>query len=292
TRLDGLFVEGMARGTRGQWDLLQGRYLNAYFDGRRAIKYLRLVSRLDPDYHDADLGLGVFEYQIAHFSGLLASIGGLLGLRGSEPEGLRLLRSAMEHGRYAKEQAAQFLATIYIVDRGDWASALPIVLRLRRDFPDSPYAELLELEARWKLGDRTASLKLGRSLFARAQADPEGFRRKLLSLACGLTGESCLDAGQAASMRAWLEAAIASVDKPERPPQGQDLDYLVFLRLLRGQANDALGASGAAASDYDWVRQQPDVLGSRARAQACLRGGCPASEQIDYLRSLARPPSR
>src|SRR5258708_5579202 len=65
-KADGHFVEGMALGTRGQWSLMRGHYMKAFFDAKKAIKHLKKVPKIDSSYRDVDLGLGVFDYQAAH----------------------------------------------------------------------------------------------------------------------------------------------------------------------------------------------------------------------------------
>lgn len=251
-RADGHFVSGMALGTRGQWGLMRGHYVKAYFDGKKAMKHLKKVPKLDPDYHDVDLGLGVFDYQAARLSGTLAALSAIGGLRGDEKRGLAEIRSAVEHGKHARVQAAQMLTTIFILDKRDFQSALPVVQELRRDFPESVYFLSLEILARWKLGQREHSLELGRAMFEAQRRDPPAFDRKLLSLVCGLTGEQCLDAAQTAAMAEWFDAAIAAAPKPKTPPSGKgpkaraaqeaaafERDYLAALKKYRAWLEEA-----------------------------------------------------
>src|SRR5207253_4612780 len=118
---------------------------------------LKKVPKIDPDYRDVDLGLGVYDYEMAHLQGL-AKLSGLLGVRGDEKKGLEELRSGMERGRYARRQSAEFLAMIYILDKKDWAAALPVVEYLGRDIPESPYYDSLEALVLWRLGRKDESL--------------------------------------------------------------------------------------------------------------------------------------
>lgn len=308
-KADGHFVEGMALGTRGQWSLMRGHYMKAFFDAKKAIKHLKKVPKIDASYRDVDLGLGVFDYQAAHASGL-ARLSGVLGLRGDEKRGLEELRSAMDHGHYATRQAAEFLVTIYIMDKQDWAQALPVVQKMRQEFPESPYYASLELLVRWKLGQKEESLKLGPALFDMAKADPTRFNRKLLSMVCGLMGEECLGKAQASAMRDWLTAAIDAAPAPKpapktagtrkgakaAPPAGAagsaDAErYLSTLHLYRGYMNDALGKTDEGAADYDWTLKHAEFADSRSRAQECQENGCPAKDLLLYLRSISREDS-
>jgi hypothetical protein len=140
---------------------------------------------------------------------------------------------------------------------------------------------------RWALGDADASLRLGRDLFAKARADPEAARRKLLSLACGLADGSCLGPVQAAASRAWLTAALAAAPPPPAAA-GDDLAYLSLLHLYRGYMEDALGRRQEALADYGWALAQPDFWDVHARAQRCSAAPCPPREVLSYLRALSR----
>ncbi len=285
TRRDGHFAGGMALGTRGQWDLMKGHYLKAYLDGRHAVKHLKKAAKLDPSYADTDFGLGVFDYEAARLSGMAKLGSTLVGVRGDEARGIALIENAVERGRYASRQAAEFLMTLYILDQSDWRKARPALEKLRHDFPESPYFLSVELALRWRLGEKEASLSLGQALFEQAKADPAGFNRKLLSLVCGLQDGACLGRSQAEQARQWLDAAVAAA--PQKP-SADELAYQSLLRLYRGYAQEALGLPQEAVPDYRWVLAHPDFSDAHARAEACLRQGCPPSEILIYLKSLSR----
>ena len=280
-RADGYFVSGMALGTLGQWRLMKGHWLEAYLDGKKAVKHLKKCLKLDKNYIDAELGLGVFDYQTAHLSGA-ARLGMLFGLKGNEKRGLENIRLAMEKSRYSRRQAAQLLAQIYIVDKRDDVSALPVVQSLRRDFPESPYFLFLESMVRSRLGDRDGSLALGRELYSRIAADPAAFHQKWLTLVCGLSGPRCLSPGDAEAALAWLDRALETVSGDA--PSG----FAALLRLLRGQALDALGRRAEAGAEYRKCLALPDFDFAHERATACLAAHCGRAEQLRRLRALSQ----
>ncbi|HEX4047507.1 MAG TPA: hypothetical protein VH309_06715, partial [Elusimicrobiota bacterium] len=210
-RADGYFVSGMALGTLGQWRLMKGHWIDAYFAGKKAIKHLRKCVKLDPDYYDAYLGLGVFDYQAARLSGI-AKLGFLLGVRGDEQRGLAEIRLAAGKSRYARRQASEFLLCIDLIDRRDFAASLSVLEKLRADFPQSPYYLFLEAQVRDRLGERSASQELGRRLYAQIAADPAAFEPKWLTLVCGLTGPDCLSQPDAEAALGWFDRALQDAD--------------------------------------------------------------------------------
>lgn len=306
-RADGYFVMGMALGTRGQWGLLRGHYVKAYFDGKKAIKQLKKALKLDDEYYDAELGLGVFDYQSAQMSGVLKTLSAVGGVKGDEKRGLEKLHLASEKGKYGHKQATEMLMMIYFHDKRDYASALPLLEKLRKEFPESVLFIALEAAARERTGDLEGSLALGKELFKSADADAPGFRRKLLSLTCGALGERCFEPTVVGQIAKWFDAAIEREEKQlpalrkaaaaagKRPSQRPSVDalaagerYLSLLRLYRGQLHDLLGRREDSDADYRKVLAGPDVSDAKPRAKECLARLCDAKNQLEYLRALSR----
>lgn len=281
TRADGYFVSGMALGTLGQWRLMRRHMLDAYFTGKKAVKQLRRCQKLAPNYADVRLGLGVFDYQTAHLSGV-AKLGVLFGMKGNEKRGLEGIVYAAERSPTAGRQAAQLLSQIYLTDMRDYARALPVVQRLRRDFPDSPYFVFIEALLRHRLGDWDGSLALGRELYAAVEADPAAFRTKWLTLVCGLSGADCLSKGDADLALTWFDRAIDATSA--ETPTG----FHTLLHLFRGQLLDAVGRRDEAVAEYRRALALPEFDYAHERAFACQSAPCGRAEILRRLRAMSR----
>lgn len=284
-KADGYFVSGMTHGTRGQWNLMKGKWFDAYRDGKKAVKHLKKCVSLDEGYEDAYLGLGVFDYQAAHLSGI-AKLGALFGLRGDEKRGLERIQRAVDHATIARRQAAQFQLSIYLLDMKDDAKALAATERLRKDFPDSVYFVFLEAMLKAKLGDKDGSLAAAREVHKAVAADPKAFRRKWLTLVCGLSGEQCLSTADSERALEWLSWALEATAKEETPKKPDS--FRTLLRLLRGQALDALGRRDEAAKDYQKVEFAPPIGESRDIARQCLASPCGREAILARLREFSR----
>jgi tetratricopeptide (TPR) repeat protein len=281
TRADGYFVSGMALGTLGQWRLMKGHWMDAYFAGKKAIKHLKKCVKMDPSYDDAYLGLGVFDYQAAHLSGV-AKLGVLLGMRGDEKRGIAEIQLAMGKSRYSRRQAAEFLLSIYLIDTHDFARALPVAQTLRAEVPGSPYYVFLEALLRHRLGDWDGSLAVGRELYAQLEADPAAFRAKWLTLVCGLSGADCLAKEDAERAVRWFDHAIEATSKEK--PSG----FQALVRLFRGQLLDSLGRRDEAVADYSKALALPEMDFTRRRAAECLAAPCGRLEVLGRLRALSQ----
>jgi tetratricopeptide (TPR) repeat protein len=283
-RADGYFVAGMALGTRGQWSLLRGHWMQAYFDGKKAVKYLKKCVKIDPSYHDAYLGLGVFDYQAARLPAII-QYSPLIGIRGNEERGLERMHQAAQLGRFGSRQARQLLTSIYIIDKKDYTRAFALLARLREDFPQSPYFNFIDVLLRHRMGDSRGSLREAANLFEKMRSSPVNFDRKLLSLFCGLTAPHCLDRQAAQSSLDWLDKALSAPETKKRD------HWRALLRLLRGQALDILERRQEAMLEYKRVLASPDFAKLRQRAGRCLLDPCLADETLDYLRSLSKADS-
>jgi tetratricopeptide (TPR) repeat protein len=279
-RADGYFVGGMALGTLGQWRLMKHHYIDAYFAGKKAIKDLKKCRKLDEAYYDADLGLGVFDYQSANLSGI-ARMGFLIGIHGNEKKGLEQIQTAIDQSRYSMRQAASFLISIYLIDKHDFAKALPIILLMENAIPESPYYFFLEAYARFRINDAWGSRTAARRLFSIAQADPAAFRPKWLTLVCGLSGGDCLAAADAQGALAWIDDALVSEEG--RRPDG----FQALLRLLRAQALEDLGRRDEALPEYRRTLKLPAFDFTHDRATECLAGPCGRDNQLRWLKAMA-----
>jgi hypothetical protein len=272
------FLVGMALGTRGQWKMLRGHWIGAYFDGKHAVKHLNRCLELDSGFYDAYIGLGLYDYQTDRLPRVLR-LSALLFVRGNAKRGLERLQLAFERSRYTPSYAAQYLASIYTVDQRDDAKALPYLRYLRSRYPSSPYFRLLEASALARLGD-PAAFDAARSLAEAARRDPAFFGRKQLSLWCGLYGDRCLSTGGVRAAREWFSKAL------EREAGRAPTFWSCVLHFYRGVCLDLLGEREGAKADYEAALAGP---GGEAAplARHCLETACGRDEVLRELKAMS-----
>ncbi|MBI4639986.1 MAG: hypothetical protein HY731_04795, partial [Candidatus Tectomicrobia bacterium] len=104
------FFLGAAYGFRGLLYGSQRKWLFAYINGRRGKEFLEKTLEIDPEYYDAYLGLGMYNYTLARLPSRMKVLSFLLMIKGNEDEAIRQLRVSMEKGVYTRTEAKVFLA--------------------------------------------------------------------------------------------------------------------------------------------------------------------------------------
>ncbi len=274
---EAFFVAGMSLGLRGQWRLSNRQYFKAYLDGKKAIKYLKRCVEIDPAFHDAYLGLGIFDYQAAVLPGVLR-LGALLLARGDRARGLARIREAIDQGQFANRQAASFLMTILQTQEKDYAGALVLARRLKADFPESLYMGGVEATLLAGAGDVPGSAAAWSAVYARLSSDPAVFRRKAWGVFCGGYGEACVSLERLAIVEDWATKALAT-SVPDVPAGWPSALY-----LARGLARDARRGIKEAREDYSAALADPNAAPLvRELAGSCIRQTC-SSERIFSFR--------
>ena len=214
-----------------------------------------------------------------HLPGVL-KISTLFFIHGNAKRGLERLHIAYESAHYTPSYAAEYLATIYIVDQNDDAKALPLIRYLRSRFPASPYFQFLEIEALVRMRDPSA-LEKAKALAAQIQHDPSFLGRKQLSLWCGLYGEDCFGRPAVQTAQNWFTDAIT------KGGNSKPTFWLDLLHFYRGVSYDILSERDSAIKDYRYVADGPEFGAINALAQHCLENTCGKDEVIRQLRSMS-----
>lgn len=142
---EALFYLGGAYGFRARYGIVRTQWWGAAWDGKRSKKLLEEVARLEPEWVDTYLGLGMYNYYVdvlPKYFQILRVVAFIPP--GDRETGLQQIRLAMREGVYTRSEAQFFLLDIMKDHEKDYATALRLTRDLTRRYPENPFFPLLE----------------------------------------------------------------------------------------------------------------------------------------------------
>ena len=219
------------------------------------------VLQLDPDYVDAKLITGVYEYVVGALPWPFKLMIGFAGITGSKATGLAMLRDDGNRGVLTSVEARTAIA-LFLRREGKYQEAIQVVLELKNEYPHDFLFCLEEANLRRDAGEGMRAVDAYRQIQAE-NARPGYFADARMELADYGLGDALRGQrhyGEAA--QAYEEAASASGVGPE----------LKIRSLLNaGECRDVAGERQLALRDYqEAIDTGPDT--SRAgQARRYLR---------------------
>ena len=117
-------------------------YLRAASEIKDGSENLKFVLEKNPDYHDAALGLGVYNYLTTFIPKKLQWLTSILGFSGNRDEGKRLLMQSSEKGTYTSNEA-KFYLTLLLWREENYPQAENYINQLKTSYPESPAVWML-----------------------------------------------------------------------------------------------------------------------------------------------------
>ena len=242
---EALYFKGFAESiVAAYYVALEQSFYEAYRSGKRAKALHEQVLEIDPDYADACLIPGVFQYTVATLPRSVRFLAFLMGVRGGKDDGLRLIERAADEGARSRWAGRLALGVIYSMERrhGD---AIRVLEELEDTFPDNPMYVLERGSAYILKRDWIAARAVFREMLGQQRIGGSGYSmidRGLIELRLG---EAYLFPRDAREAESWFTTAIDRDDAPER--------VLAALLLRRGMSRDRLRRRDDAKGDYEKV---------------------------------------
>lgn len=271
---EALYFLGATRGLSAAFKgTLEGSVVGAVRDGSSGVDKHRDVLKLDPNFHDAELSIGVYDYTVGALPLPIKVLAAIANVRGSKKRGLETLERVGREGRLERYISKLILVILYKREKR-YSEVLERARELTAKYPRSylfklAEADALVLQAAADRGtNQAAAASMEREAFAifdsmlTSQTTPDA-PVPPLDLIHFIYGENLLTAGQAErAAREFLAAASAS--NAEAP--------IITVAHLRGaQAFGLAGRRREALAEYDVVMKRPNVYHSRERAAQGLR---------------------
>ncbi len=221
------------------------------------------VLELDPNYVDAKLITGVYEYVVGALPWPFKLMIGFAGITGSKATGLEMLRDAGNRGVLTNMDARTAIA-LFLRREGKYDQAIEVVLELKNEYPHDFLFCLEEANLRKDAGEGMRAVDAYRQIQA-DNARPGYFAEARMELADFGLGDA--ERGQ----RHYDEAAAAYEQAAGTPGVGPELKIRSLLDA--GECRDVGGQRPLAMRDY----------------QAAIDAG-PNTSRADQARRYLRAP--
>lgn len=239
--VDALYARGWARSLKCTYLAMVQRGFGAGM--RLAMKAKddeQKVLQLDPNYVDAKLVVGVYEYVVGALPLPFKILVGFVGISGSKSKGMQMLDDAAQRGVVTSVEARTVTA-LFLRREGKYKKAIEVVESLRRQYPRDYLFALEEANLRKDDGEGMAAVGSYREILENA-AKPGYFVTAQLELTYFGLGDALR--GQrhfAEAADAYEKAAVAPTVSPE---------LKVRSLLAAGQCRDMNHERQTAVRDY------------------------------------------
>lgn len=137
-----LFARGYARGMHAAFiTLADHAFTAAARQGLQARNDSEAVLKLDPQYADAEMAVGIQQFAVASLPRFLRLMIGMFGVGGSKQRGIAMLRDAAEHGVVTSVEARTALS-LFLRHDGRYPEALQVEHSLADQYPHNYLFEL------------------------------------------------------------------------------------------------------------------------------------------------------
>jgi hypothetical protein len=231
------------------------KFFSAMRNGSRCVDAHEKVLKLKPDYYDAYLTVGLYDYVVGSLPFGYKALATIVGIRGNKKRGISRLQTIIEKNSASADEARVMLLAIFRNEKRD-IDALSLLEHLSSKYPRN---YLLKLE----IASTLVTLKRSEEAYAAFEnllKDP--------STASALDLVNYQYAEALARDKEYKRAA----DRFIAVPQTQDGDEnLATVSLLRAaQAYDLAGERKEAITQYKAVLARPNVYDTRRQAEKGL----------------------
>ncbi len=239
--VNALFARGWARSLECTYLAMVDRSFGAGFRLATKAKDDEVhVLQIDPNYTDAKLIVGVYDYVVGALPWPFKFLIGFAGITGSKTKGMALLQDAADHGVITSVEARTVMA-LFLRREAKYKQAIAIVQSLEKEYPRDFLFRLEEANLRKDDGEGMAAVAAYRALLADA-AKPGYFDSAKLELADFGLGDALR--GQ----RHYVQAADAYEQAAAAPGAGAELKIRSLLDA--GECRDLTGQRKLALVDY------------------------------------------
>ncbi len=234
---------------------------SAYSNGTKAYELTRQLTQEDPDYYDAYLTVGIYEYVVGSIPWYLKWMAFMVGARGDKEKGLEHLRLASEKGQYMKNEAL-LVQMVLNVREHRYSQALQIANDLSRRFPRNFLFALSAAQISRLSGQKDQAVAILLQVEKRVESREPNFDKIPVRIFRYDLGRELMDMGK---LDLAQERFLKAIGDSQTPARERALSHLRMGRILEWR-----GKNSEAAQQYRTVLSLADVENSHDQARQSL----------------------
>ena len=256
------YLLGATYGVEASFAFTIDRNRGKAFDlGKKAYRLHADIIKEAPDFYDAYMTVGLYEYMVGNLPWYIRWIATIIGYRGSEERGFQYLEKAARHAVFVSDDTRVLLMVLWVREER-FEDALENARTLHSKYPRSYLLHLNRAQILEKWGRTSEALEEYREVARRAVAGIPNYQMLPMGTFSYQLGLKHRNESQWPEARSFLERAL---EDPGTPLPDRALAHLELGKLL-----DLLGEPEPALGHYRKVLDLPDVDGSRREARRLL----------------------
>lgn len=255
---EALYYQAAAFGTRAGYGASVARsFTRAIGDANDSVVLMKKVLKIDPNYTDAYLNIGFYEYVIDSLTFGWRLLARVAGLKGSKKRGIEHLELVAKSGKRASDDAQVVLLGVYTRE-SQYERALEIIGQLATRYPGNYLFGIERAAMLMRLGRKDQGQTAFAELLKNDQAD-----RAVNDLINYQWAEGLFTLKEYA---AALERYTAVVRWAKSDP-----GLVSLAHLNAGRALDAMGKRSQALTEYQAVLKRENVFDSHDQATQFIK---------------------
>jgi len=256
--VEAMYYHASALGLRAAYSTSVKRsFRRAIGDANESVKIQRQVVKLDPEYIDSYLSIGLYEFVIDSLPLGWKILARLAGLKGSKKKGIEHLEMVTQRGKYAADDARVVLIGLYS-KQNQPEKAVELITQLAARYPRNYLFGIERAGMLYRMGKADE----GARVFSDLLKD-----ERISQLATDVVR---FQWGEALAEKSDHAGAIEQYSAVKRWPKSEP-QLVSLAHLHTGEALDALGKREQALAEYQAVLKRENVFGSHKQASLYLK---------------------
>ncbi|MDA2934998.1 hypothetical protein MYX82_11745 [Acidobacteria bacterium AH-259-D05] len=256
---DARYFMGLSYAILGSFSITVDRRKNQAFQyGKKAYKYHRELVTEDPDYYDAYMSVGVYEYIVDNLPWYIKWLAVIMGYRGSEEQAFEYLNLAAEKARYVSDDARIMLMVLWVREK-QYQQALTQARLLHERYPRNYLFHLNHAQILERMGETNQAIHEYQQVLELAESNQPNYQKLSLASFRFHLGTKFM---KLKHYELALEQFQDSIDDWQVSERQKALSH-----LRAGQIFDLQGKRDEAITRYKQVLRYEDFEDSRDQAR-------------------------